>query len=121
MKSLTSPVIVIGLGYVGLPLAVALAKHSPTTGLDVDLRRIDELKAGHDRTGEIERERLEASTLTLTADPQACPAAEFYIVTVPTPIDAANRPDLRMVEAASRTVGSTFAAALADLRARGPA
>jgi len=108
--------IVIGLGYVGLPLAVALAKQSETIGLDVDQRRIAELESGHDRTGEIERERLEASSLALTADPAACAPADFYIVTVPTPIDAANRPDLRMVEAASRTVAAMLPAAVAEGR-----
>ena len=114
----TSPrVVVIGLGYVGLPLAVALAKQFETVGLDVDTKRIAELESGHDRTCEIERERLEASTLTLSADPAACPPAEFYIVTVPTPIDTANRPDLRMVEAASRTVGALLPAAVAEGRA----
>ena len=116
MTSSNPSVVVIGLGYVGLPLAVALAKQSDTTGLDVDTRRIAELEDGHDRTGEIERARLEASTLSLTADPAACPPADFYIVTVPTPIDAANRPDLRMVEAASRTVAAMLPAARAEGR-----
>ena len=110
-------VVVIGLGYVGLPLAVALARQFETVGLDVDTRRIAELEGGHDRTGEIERARLEASSLRLTADPAACPPADFYIVTVPTPIDAANRPDLGMVEAASRTVAALLPAAAADGRA----
>ena len=109
-------VVVVGLGYVGLPLAVALAKRFATTGLDVDARRIAELETGHDRTGEIERERLAASALTLTADPAACPPADFYIVTVPTPIDAAKRPDLTIVEAATRTVAGLLARAKADGR-----
>jgi len=109
-------VIVIGLGYVGLPLAVALAQQHDTLGLDIDTRRIDELTTGHDRTGEIEPERLARSGLTLLADPALCPAADFYIVTVPTPIDGANRPDLRMVEAASRTVATMLAAAVAEGR-----
>ena len=87
-------VIVLGLGYVGLPLAVALAQQHDTVGLDIDLRRIEELIAGHDRTGEIEPDRLGGSSLKLLADPAQCPPADFYIVTVPTPIDAANRPDL---------------------------
>jgi UDP-N-acetyl-D-galactosamine dehydrogenase len=107
---------VIGLGYVGLPLAVALARQFETVGLDVDLRRIAELEAGHDRTGEIEPARLEASSLTLTADPASCPPADFYIVTVPTPIDAANRPDLGMVEKASQTVAAMLPAAIAEGR-----
>ncbi len=110
-------VVVIGLGYVGLPLAVALARKFETIGVDVDARRIAELESGHDRTGEIARDRLEASALTLTADPAACPPADFYIVTVPTPIDGENRPDLRMVEAASRTVAAMLPAAAAAGRA----
>ncbi|WP_423143116.1 nucleotide sugar dehydrogenase [Parablastomonas sp. CN1-191] len=109
-------VVVLGLGYVGLPLAVALAAKFETTGLDIDTRRIDELKRGHDRTGEIVGERLAASSLTLTADPAACPPADFYIVTVPTPITADNKPDLRLVEAASRTVAAMLRAAAAEGR-----
>ena len=109
-------VTVIGLGYVGLPLAVALAKQFDTFGLDVDARRIAELKTGFDRTGEIDRERLDASTLALSDDPAVCPSSDFYIVTVPTPIDDDNRPDLSIVEAASRTVGAMVARAVEDGR-----
>ena len=116
MPPATTRVIVIGLGYVGLPLAVALARKFETTGLDIDARRIGELKDGHDRTGEIEHERLAASPLALTANPADCPPADFYIVTVPTPIDAANRPDLRLIEAASRTVAAMLGAAVAEGR-----
>ncbi|WP_288413719.1 nucleotide sugar dehydrogenase [uncultured Sphingomonas sp.] len=99
-------VTVVGLGYVGLPLAIALARSFETWGLDVDTGRIAELREGHDRTGEIEPERLAASSLHLTTDPAACPPADFYIVTVPTPVDADNRPDLSIVMAATRTVGA---------------
>ncbi len=99
-------VIVIGLGYVGLPLAVALAKQFETWGVDVNTARIAELEANHDRTGEIDAERMAASSLRLTADPAACPPADFYIVTVPTPIDDANRPDLSLVVKASKTVAT---------------
>lgn len=112
----TARVVVVGLGYVGLPLAVALAKKFDTVGFDVDQGRIAELRAGHDRTDEIDRERLEASTLVLTGDPNECPAADFYIVTVPTPVDGDNKPDLRIVEAASRTVGGLVKAAAAQGR-----
>lgn len=98
-------IIVIGLGYVGLPLAIALAKSFETWGLDVDAGRIAELKRHHDRTAEIDTERLVASTLRLTTEPANCPDADFYIVTVPTPVDAENRPDLSIVMAATRTVG----------------
>ncbi|WP_310535254.1 nucleotide sugar dehydrogenase [Novosphingobium sp.] len=117
MTTHTPRVTVIGLGYVGLPLAVALAKQFETTGLDIDTRRIDELKSGHDRTGEIDRERMTASSLALTADPGTCPPSDFYIVTVPTPIDGANRPDLGLVEKASRTVATMIAPAVAEGRA----
>uniref|UniRef100_UPI0035CBF9F5 nucleotide sugar dehydrogenase n=1 Tax=uncultured Sphingomonas sp. TaxID=158754 RepID=UPI0035CBF9F5 len=103
-------VVVIGLGYVGLPLAVALAKSTATWGLDVDTSRIAELERQHDRTGEIEPERLAASTLHLTTDPTACPDADFYIVTVPTPVDVGNKPDLSIVMAATRTVGGMLKA-----------
>ena len=99
-------IVVVGLGYVGLPLAVALATQYNVVGLDVDDHRVEELRRGYDRTGEIEQGKLLSSTLTLTTEPANCPASNFYIVTVPTPIDGENRPDLGMVEAASRTVGT---------------
>ena len=108
----TPSVNVIGLGYVGLPLAVALARRFSTTGLDISARRVDELRAGFDRTNEISAETLAQSTLAFVSDPAACPPAEFYIVTVPTPIDAMNKPDLASVEAASRMVGSMLEAAV---------
>ncbi len=98
--------VVVGLGYVGLPLAVALSDKVTCWGLDIDTRRIEELRAGHDRTAEIEPQRLGESSLSLTANPAECPPADYYIVTVPTPIDAANRPDLSLVLAASQTVGA---------------
>ena len=98
-------IVVVGLGYVGLPLAVALAEHGVVTGFDIDQGRIDELRGGHDRTREVEPERLDASSLTLTADPADCAGADIYIVTVPTPIDAGNQPDLRPLISASRAIG----------------
>jgi UDP-N-acetyl-D-galactosamine dehydrogenase len=110
---LSNTVTVIGLGYVGLPLAAALAQHFDTTGFDVDARRIGELREGHDRTGEIDGDRLAASTLALTGDTDDIPPSDFYIVTVPTPIDAERKPDLSIVEAASRTVGALLPAAIA--------
>jgi len=95
---------VIGLGYVGLPLAVALAKKFTVVGIDVNQARIAELRAGNDRTGEIEPAMLAKSSLAFASDPEAGRGADMYIVTVPTPVDAANRPDLGAVEAATRTV-----------------
>jgi UDP-N-acetyl-D-galactosamine dehydrogenase len=96
--------VVVGLGYVGLPLAVALARHFEVCGIDIDIRRIAELRDGQDRTGEIDAATLRESSLTYASDPADCPAADAYIVTVPTPIDAANRPDLGAVMSATRMV-----------------
>ncbi len=106
MSSEAQPhIVTIGLGYVGLPLAVALARHFPATGFDIDQGRIDELRSGVDRTREISHDRLLASSLTLTSEPEDVIGKDVYIVTVPTPVDDANRPDLRPVIAATRTVG----------------
>src|ERR671911_549168 len=76
---------IIGLGYVGLPLAVALARHGPTTGYDRDAARIAELSGGRDRTGEVDALELAASPLALTADPRQLAGHEIFIITVPTP------------------------------------
>lgn len=103
-------VVIIGLGYVGLPLAVALARSFETWGVDVDRDRVGQLARGYDRTGEIDTDRLRASSLHLTTNPATCPDADFYIVTVPTPVDADNRPDLSILMAATRTVGRMLTA-----------
>jgi len=96
---------VIGLGYVGLPVAVAFARAAPVIGFDIDRARIDELRAGRDRTREVDAADLAQPNLAYTSDPAALAGADFYIVTVPTPIDAANRPDLSAMLSASKTVG----------------
>ncbi len=97
---------VVGLGYVGLPVAVAFAERFPkTVGLDVDARRVAELRQGRDRTGEIGPERLTASGLKVTDDAGALQGCDFFIITVPTPIDDHHRPDLTAVRSATRTVG----------------
>jgi UDP-N-acetyl-D-galactosamine dehydrogenase len=101
---------VVGLGYVGLPLAVALARHFEVTGFDVDETRIAELKAGKDRTGEVAEDDLASSALELTSAPEDCAGSDVFIVTVPTPVDARNRPDLGAVLAATRTVGGLIRA-----------
>ena len=99
-------VAVIGLGYVGLPLAVYMARHFPVVGFDIDQGRIAELTRRHDRTLEVTAEEFAAAgALTFSAAPVDLAAANFFIVTVPTPIDAANRPDLSALEKASATVG----------------
>ena len=95
---------VIGLGYVGLPLAIALAEHFETIGFDHDASRIAELERGSDRTHEIDADRLRASRLRLTGNAEDAAGADIYIVTVPTPVDEANQPDLAALLDATRTV-----------------
>ena len=97
-------IVVVGLGYVGLPLAVALARKFEVTGFDIDGERIAQLSAGHDRTREIDGEELARTKLKLTHAPEDCRGADFYIVTVPTPVDAGNQPDLSAVLAATRMI-----------------
>src|SRR6056297_3565140 len=101
---------IIGLGYVGLPLALEFAKKFQTIGFDINPRRIAELSEGHDRTREADASELrEASGLTFTADPAEIADANIYIITVPTPIDEHKRPDLRPLISASETVGKVLA------------
>lgn len=103
-------VAVVGLGYVGLPLAVAFGKQLPVVGFDINQTRVDELKAGHDRTLEVsESELAEARQLSFSSDPDDLKAANVYIVTTPTPIDEYKKPDLSAVLGASRTVGAAIA------------
>jgi UDP-N-acetyl-D-glucosamine/UDP-N-acetyl-D-galactosamine dehydrogenase len=100
---------VIGLGYVGLPVAVAFGRQgTPVIGFDIDSVRISELKAGRDRTREVEPGNIAHSHLRFTSDPGELSAADFFIVTVPTPIDQARRPDLTALLRASRTVGKAL-------------
>jgi UDP-N-acetyl-D-glucosamine/UDP-N-acetyl-D-galactosamine dehydrogenase len=100
---------VIGLGYVGLPVAAAFARSGvPVTGFDIDRKRVDELRSGLDRTREVEVTDLKRATLRFDHEPSCLAEADFYIVTVPTPIDAARRPDLGAVLSASETVGKVL-------------
>ena len=99
-------VVVVGLGYVGLPLALALARSFKVTGLDIDPVRIAELREGHDRTREVEPDALAASTITMTADAADCRGADIYIITVPTPVDEQNRPDLSPVIGATKSISA---------------
>jgi UDP-N-acetyl-D-galactosamine dehydrogenase len=97
---------VIGLGYVGLPVAVAFARSgAPVVGFDINARRISELRSGIDRTREVDNADLAHPGLRFESEPEALASADFYIVTVPTPIDAARRPDLGAMFRASETVG----------------
>jgi UDP-N-acetyl-D-galactosamine dehydrogenase len=99
---------VIGLGYVGLPLAVALAPKFRTIGFDIDAGRIAELKNGHDRTNEIEDDRLAAVGLDCTAEAGDIAGYDVYIVTVPTPVDEDNNPDLAFVLSGCEIVGKAM-------------
>jgi UDP-N-acetyl-D-glucosamine/UDP-N-acetyl-D-galactosamine dehydrogenase len=100
---------VIGLGYVGLPVAVAFAREGgPVVGFDIDEERVRELGRGLDRTREVNASELRHPSLIFTSDAGGIQACDFFIVTVPTPIDDAHRPDLGAVIAASRTVGGAL-------------
>ncbi|MEM0984856.1 MAG: Vi polysaccharide biosynthesis UDP-N-acetylglucosamine C-6 dehydrogenase TviB [Pseudomonadota bacterium] len=100
---------VIGLGYVGLPLAVEFGKVRATVGFDINTARIEELRDGHDRTREIEPAELQqADSLTLTDDLESIRDVQIYIVTVPTPIDTYKQPDLTPLRKASETVGKVL-------------
>ena len=103
-------VAVIGLGYVGLPLAVHLGRCLPTIGFDISERRIEELRSGHDRTREFTRSGLKAARkLVYASDPAALKGRNFFIVAVPTPIDASKRPDLGPLKKASEIIGGVIA------------
>lgn len=100
---------VIGLGYVGLPLAVEFGKKRPVVGFDINAKRVEELRAGRDGTLEVAPDELRsAEQLRYTADPSALSECNFYIVTVPTPIDAAKRPDLTPLVKASESIGKAL-------------
>jgi UDP-N-acetyl-D-galactosamine dehydrogenase len=97
---------VVGLGYVGLPVALALARRfAPVIGFDISARRIAALRAGRDATGEVAAAALRESSLRLTDDPEALAEASFVIVTVPTPIDGERRPELEPLASACALIG----------------
>jgi UDP-N-acetyl-D-mannosaminuronate dehydrogenase len=101
-------IVVLGLGYVGLPLAVALARNFDVTGFDIDEERVAGLEAGYDRTAVVSSESLAASSIRLTRDPEECRSANIYIVTVPTPLNGSNKPDLSWLLDATRMVASSI-------------
>ncbi|HBR68344.1 MAG TPA: nucleotide sugar dehydrogenase [Rhodospirillaceae bacterium] len=101
-------VAVIGLGYVGMPLALMLARHMPVTGFDIFAERIAELKAGVDRNCEIEGDVLSGTSCIFTSELADIKACNVFIVTVPTPIDERNKPDLTPVEKATRSVATVL-------------
>ncbi len=99
---------VVGLGYVGLPVAVAFGKVRRTIGFDINKKRIDELKAGYDRTNEISPGDLKAANILFTSEIADLKTANFHIIAVPTPVDKANQPDLSLMLRASETVGKAL-------------
>ncbi len=100
---------IIGLGYVGLPLAVEFGRHYPTIGFDINQARIDELRHGRDSTLEVSAEELSAATrLTYSTSVRELTDCNVYIVTVPTPIDTYKRPDMAALRAASKTIGGVI-------------
>lgn len=105
MSTHNRKIAVIGLGYVGLPVAVAFGRNTRCIGFDINTTRIAELVGGHDDTLEVTDEELAASDILFTSNPEDLRAADFHIVAVPTPIDQAKRPDLTPVLRASETLG----------------
>jgi UDP-N-acetyl-D-galactosamine dehydrogenase len=99
---------VIGLGYVGLPVAVAFGKVRRTVGFDINPVRIKELQAGHDRTGEVTTADLQEADIIFTEKLEELALADFHIVAVPTPVDDAHQPDLSLMYRASETVGKAL-------------
>lgn len=100
---------VIGLGYVGLPLAIEFGKQRPVLGFDINTTRIAELQSGQDHTLEASAEELaQATHLSFSSSPADLQACQIFIVTVPTPVDLVNRPDLSPLEKASETVGKVL-------------
>ncbi len=107
----SAPIAIVGLGYVGLPLAVAFGKQRPVIGFDINPQRIAQLQAGHDATQEATPEQLAAAKhLRFANDVRELAACRTFIVTVPTPVDDAMQPDLSPLEKASATVGSVLKA-----------
>jgi UDP-N-acetyl-D-glucosamine/UDP-N-acetyl-D-galactosamine dehydrogenase len=102
---MTERVAIIGLGYVGLPVALAFARKFPgSIGFDINVEKVKELRSGFDRTGETSKETLQGTSLEMTWEPEALKKATFFVVAVPTPVDQNNRPDLTPVVKASETV-----------------
>ncbi len=99
---------VIGLGYVGLPLAITLARHFKVIGFDINEHRIKELQSGHDRTHEIAADILKSSPLHVSSNAHDIEDLNIYIITVPTPVTNANLPDLTPLAKASETVGKAL-------------
>ncbi len=99
---------VVGLGYVGLPIAVAFGKHAPVIGFDINRAKIAELRRGIDRTGEVSADDLRSACIHYTDEPAELKSADFIIVAVPTPINEAHQPDLTALKKASELIGANL-------------
>jgi UDP-N-acetyl-D-galactosamine dehydrogenase len=108
MKTKNITVSVVGLGYVGLPVAVAFGKKRRTIGFDINARRVADLKAGSDKNKEVSTQELKSADILFTSDIADLKKANFHIVAVPTPVDNANVPDMGLVLRASETVGKAL-------------
>ena len=105
MASHGRKIAVVGLGYVGLPVAIAFGKAARTIGFDINPKRVEALRQGHDHTGEVTPEDLTQSDIVFTSEPEVLREADFHIVAVPTPVDDAHQPDLTPLLRASETLG----------------
>lgn len=106
MSDINRKISVIGLGYVGLPVAVAFGQNATVIGFDINKNRVEELKSGEDKTGEVASSELNVANILFTSNLEELAKADFHIVAVPTPIDSAKKPDLSPLLAASKTVSS---------------
>ena len=106
----TETISLIGLGYVGLPVAVAFGKHRPVIAFDVNISRLNELRGGFDRTSEISKEELQEANLLFTNNPDDLRQASVHIIAVPTPINEAKQPDLTPLLKATETIGKILKA-----------
>ena len=111
-----SDITVVGLGYVGLPLALAFAAEFSTTGFDNDVSRVEQLRSGNDRNREVDAALITASELALTTDESCVTDAGFIVVTVPTPVTEDNSPDLSLLESASAMIGRCLRNRSSDLQ-----
>ena len=101
---------VIGLGYVGLPIALAFARHIRVIGFDIHAGRVEQMKQCFDPSEELDESAFDGCDITFTANPEDLKSAQFYVVAVPTPINATNQPDLSPLLSASKTVGQALSA-----------
>src|SRR5688572_12538884 len=107
-KKAERKVAIVGLGYVGLPIAVAFGKYAPVIGFDINKAKIEELRKGIDRTGEVSKQDLKNGRVLYTSEPTDLKTADFIIVAVPTPINEALQPDLTALQKASELIGANL-------------